>query len=313
MKNGRNTERHLRYRIMGLVHVGRLKPGDPLPSIRQVARETGVDHRAVAHAYRVLAEEGLVEVRRGAGVYLAWVEASPAASEMAGWLTELLHEAWSRGVARADLASLVERCASRHVRCACVESNEDHMVAVGAELEETFSLDVDRVMVSPAPGPEAIPASALAAADLVVTTVFHGAAVRAAAAAAGKPCVVVTVNPEVTTDLDRRLAAGLTTVVIADPRFSARAEAYLEVTAHRGRIRFVRVDQLGDPAIAPVDLRSEEVLITRAARRRLGLGEHHLVAFAPPFVSPGSAREICAAGVGLAFPAASAEPAARRA
>src|SRR4051812_23472079 len=68
--NGEATEQHLRYLIVGLLHVGRLRRGDPLPSIRAVARDFGADHRAVAAAYRVLEAEGLVEIRPGAGVYL---------------------------------------------------------------------------------------------------------------------------------------------------------------------------------------------------------------------------------------------------
>jgi DNA-binding transcriptional regulator YhcF (GntR family) len=56
--NGEQVERHLRYQIVGLLHVGRLKRGVPLPSIRGVARSLGVDHRLVAGAYRALEAEG---------------------------------------------------------------------------------------------------------------------------------------------------------------------------------------------------------------------------------------------------------------
>ena len=39
--NSEQVERHIRYRITGLLHVGRLKPGDLLPSIRSLAKEIG--------------------------------------------------------------------------------------------------------------------------------------------------------------------------------------------------------------------------------------------------------------------------------
>lgn len=294
MKNGEHPERHLRYLILGLLHVGRLKPGDPLPSIRQVARDTGADHRAVANAYRVLEEEGLVEIRPGAGVYLAGEEGAGAVqSGTAQWLTGLLLEGWSRRIARAEVGRLVERCAASRVACACVESNEDHMVAVAAELEEDFSLEVARVLVSPAAGAGAIPREALASADVVVTTVFHAPAVRAAAARAGKPCVVVSTNPRFAAEVSRMLLRGDVTAVLVDPRFSARASAYLDVTSHRGHVRFVRVDQLGGAEAGPVDLRSETTLVTRAARRLLRLPDYHLVPSPPTFISPESARELC--------------------
>jgi hypothetical protein len=238
-----------------------------------------------------------VEIRPGAGVFLASdVSAGALHGEVEGWLSGVLLEGWSRGIARADLGRLVERCTTTEVRCACVESNEDHMVAVSAELEESFSLGVRPVMVSPAPGAP-VPRVELEEADLVVTTVFHAAAVRAAAAEAGKPCVVLRVEPRFAACVAQRLHASETTGVIADPRYSARGSAFLDVTPHRGQVRFVLVDELG--AGAPVDLHSDSTLITRAARRRLGLPEYHLVPPPPGYISAESARELFHAIVAL--------------
>jgi len=291
MENGDSPERHLRHLILGLLHVGRLRPGDSLPSIRQVAKETGADHRAVAAAYRVLEAEGLVEIRPGSGVYLAGEGGGAAiGNETARWVSGVMMEAWSRRIARADVGALVERCAASPVRCACIESNEDHMVAVAAELEGDFSLEVRPVMVSPSADGASVPREALASADLVVTTVFHAAAGRAAAAAAGKPCIVVTLNPQFAAELSRRLAGRDVTAICADPRFVDRGAAYLDVTPHRGQVRFVTVDELGRRG--PLDPGSDGVLITRAARRRLGLEDHHYIPSPPTFISPESAREL---------------------
>lgn len=294
--NSEQVQRHLRYRLIGLLHVERLKRGDLLPSIRGIAKELGADHRAVAGAYRALEREGLVEIRPGSGVYLAG-DASTGAleSETGRWLSSVLLEGWSRGISRVEVASLVDRCAGSTVRCACIESNEDHMAAVRAELARDFSLDVQPLLVSPAADADTVPAHALDAADLVVTTVFHGAAGRAAAARAGKPCVVISLNPAFAAEVNRRLAGAEVTAVIADPRFGARAAAYMDVTPHRGRVRVVLVDDLDEH----LDLQSEQVLVTLAARQRLGLPEYHLVPPPPPYISPASARALTEAVVDL--------------
>lgn len=290
--NSSQVERHLRYQIIGLLHVGRLKRGDLLPSIRGLARELGADHRAVAGAYRALQAEGLVEIRPGSGVYLAADgEARGLQSETGRWLSTVLLDGWSRRLPRSALASLVEQCAASRVRCACVESNEDHMVSIAAELQADFSLEVEAVLVSPSADADAIPVRSIAAADLVVTTIFHGDAVRAAAARAGKPCVLVSLNPQFAAAINQLLSGREVTAVIADPRFGARARAYLDVTPHRGRVRLVLVDELDDLR-EPVDLESDAVLLTRAARRRLGLPDHHLVPSPPTYISPASAREL---------------------
>lgn len=46
---------------------GQLAPGMPLPPVRRVALELGVHFNTVAEAYRQLAAEGWLEVKRGRG------------------------------------------------------------------------------------------------------------------------------------------------------------------------------------------------------------------------------------------------------
>ena len=49
-----------------LVH-GAFKPGDRLPTVRQLAIDLAVHHNTVAQAYRLLAEEGWLDLRRHRG------------------------------------------------------------------------------------------------------------------------------------------------------------------------------------------------------------------------------------------------------
>jgi GntR family transcriptional regulator len=49
-----------------LVH-GAFKPGDRLPTVRQLAIDLTVHHNTVAQAYRLLAEEGWLDLRRHRG------------------------------------------------------------------------------------------------------------------------------------------------------------------------------------------------------------------------------------------------------
>ena len=44
-----------------------LKAGDELPSVRRVATDLGVHFNTVAEAYRMLAEEGWIDLRHGKG------------------------------------------------------------------------------------------------------------------------------------------------------------------------------------------------------------------------------------------------------
>lgn len=51
--------------------LGTLRPGDPLPSIRQLAAELRVNPNTVAQAYRELEREGTVFVQRGQGTFVS--------------------------------------------------------------------------------------------------------------------------------------------------------------------------------------------------------------------------------------------------
>ncbi|MGA2219407.1 MAG: GntR family transcriptional regulator [Terracidiphilus sp.] len=45
----------------------RMKPGQPLPTVRRLAMELGVHFNTVAQAYRELAEEGWLDLKHGRG------------------------------------------------------------------------------------------------------------------------------------------------------------------------------------------------------------------------------------------------------
>ncbi len=53
--------------LRALLVAGSFKPGDRLPTVRQLAVDLGVNHNTVAQAYRLLAEERWVELRRHHG------------------------------------------------------------------------------------------------------------------------------------------------------------------------------------------------------------------------------------------------------
>jgi len=53
------------------VATGRLRPGDRLPSVRELARELVINPNTIARAYRELEVEGVTLSRRGAGTFIA--------------------------------------------------------------------------------------------------------------------------------------------------------------------------------------------------------------------------------------------------
>ena len=62
--------RQLRDRVVAMILDGILKEGDPLPSVRTVAAEYRVNPLTVLKGYQQLVDEGLVETRRGRGMFI---------------------------------------------------------------------------------------------------------------------------------------------------------------------------------------------------------------------------------------------------
>jgi GntR family transcriptional regulator len=57
--------------IRRLIASGALPPGTTLPSVRQLGSDLGVNLNTIARAYRLLEDEGFLEIRDRAGVSVA--------------------------------------------------------------------------------------------------------------------------------------------------------------------------------------------------------------------------------------------------
>jgi GntR family transcriptional regulator len=85
--------RQLRDRGVHMILDGVLKEGDPLPSVRNVAAEFRVNPLTVLKAYQQLVDEGLVEMKRGLGMF---VKAGARELLLKGEREKFLAKEWPR-------------------------------------------------------------------------------------------------------------------------------------------------------------------------------------------------------------------------
>ena len=85
--------RQLRDQTVHMILDGVLKEGDPLPSVRNVAAEFRVNPLTVLKAYQQLADEQLVEKKRGLGMF---VTTGARGLLLSGERQKFLSEEWPR-------------------------------------------------------------------------------------------------------------------------------------------------------------------------------------------------------------------------
>ncbi len=85
--------RQIRDRVVAMILDGVLEEGDPLPSVRNVAAEYRVNPLTVLKGYQQLVDEGLVETRRGLGMF---INAGARNLLLQGERQKFLGEEWPR-------------------------------------------------------------------------------------------------------------------------------------------------------------------------------------------------------------------------
>jgi GntR family transcriptional regulator len=97
--------------LRAMLVAGEFEPGDQLPTVRQLAVDLSVHHNTVAEAYRVLAAEGWLELRRGRGAkVLGRLTPEPSTESREKFrqsLRELVAKAITDGVPGTAIASLM--------------------------------------------------------------------------------------------------------------------------------------------------------------------------------------------------------------
>jgi GntR family transcriptional regulator len=111
--------------VRGLTAAGVLRPGDQLPTLRQMAGEAGINFNTVARAYRLLDAAGVISTEHGRGTYaVARLPSRRARQARLRALDQLAHdtlaEAGRLGYGLQDVQAALSRTASGKRRSAKV-------------------------------------------------------------------------------------------------------------------------------------------------------------------------------------------------
>lgn len=110
----RPVYRQIVEEVQRCVAVGIMKAEEPLPAARMLAKELKVNINTVQHAYKILAVEGTVHVKRGLGTF---VSPAPKENRQRQGLTarriaeKALREAFRHGILASDLIAALREIA----------------------------------------------------------------------------------------------------------------------------------------------------------------------------------------------------------
>ncbi|HWP34749.1 MAG TPA: GntR family transcriptional regulator [Thermodesulfobacteriota bacterium] len=185
-----SIQRQLATQLLHLIRSGSLKPGERLPTVRELAGYLRINHNTVALAYRELEAQGLVRVEQGRGTFVTEAAVAPDADRHAA-AAAAIREAFERcralGVtveefleAAAAVAQLGAPAAAPAVHLLLVECNGSDLDWIAEVLAPEIPARLSRALVEDlgrraAGGPEGAAGGreGLADVDLVVTTFFH--------------------------------------------------------------------------------------------------------------------------------------------
>jgi DNA-binding transcriptional regulator YhcF (GntR family) len=270
---------------MTSLHLGRLRPGDRVASVRRLADITGLNRKTVHRAYAALAKEGFLDVRPGAGTFVA-PAADPHRSQDA-----LMHavnicrgEARSLGLSSSAFADFIHGALNGGLQglpIVVAECNHEQIEMIGRDVRSGLGVDARPVLLEEL---VANPTAALAGAWGVVTTDCHRAEVEAATRTVGLPVYRVALDAEFPQAIIRWARSRDVVLAVADERFTGVFLRFLgqlgappEVIA---RVRIVPPSRLraalraaGDDAVVLVS-----PLVHREVESKLPIQARHLAA-----------------------------------
>jgi DNA-binding transcriptional regulator YhcF (GntR family) len=172
---------------------GQIEPGEKLPSVRELARRLKLHHNTVAAAYGDLADRGLIDTKRGSGIYASKrsrVAPPDEAHEIDELIASFLELARARGFSikaiREAVRVWLDRQPPDHVLI--VEPAPDIRAILEHEIATALDCRVEAASLDALTDPSALEGA------LLVTSFYHAGSVRDRVGPT-TPLVTISLNP----------------------------------------------------------------------------------------------------------------------
>jgi len=225
-QKGTLFDQALQQLLTGL-HTGKLRPGDRLPSVRQMAIRNRINNKTAFSIYQRLKEEGYVELRTGSGAYVSERERVD------------LDEAYCLAVLRLFRSNLLQASRLRldqhqyaelleiflagsntsPARLAVIECNEEQVNLFAREISDHLDAHVYPLLLNQLERSNRKSAKVMAQVDYFATTDYHFKAVAKSAAKYQKKVLKLRLNPVFLPGLVSAAQRGKVLMVVSNTDF----------------------------------------------------------------------------------------------
>jgi DNA-binding transcriptional regulator YhcF (GntR family) len=227
-KNHKNTLfEQAREQLITALHMGKLRAGDRLPSVRQMSQRGGINLKTAFSIYQRLKEEGYIELRVGSGAYVADVDRADLDQAYCLSIFQLIksnlsaasHLKLDPGQYHRHVESFVERSRLASMQVTVVECNEEQVNLFAYEISNRLNARVFPILLDQLERPDRRAARMLWRTDYFATTDYHFKQVRELAARYEKKILQLRLNAAFLPELIAAARRGRVLMVVSNTSF----------------------------------------------------------------------------------------------
>ncbi len=194
----------IKHQLTAALHMGELKTGHRLPTVRALARALQINPKTTLKIYHRLEQEGLIEIRVGSGVRVGAADKKQFEysyfSSLVAMVNRHLDDARRLQFSPEDylnlLQELVDHRKRRRISCLVVECNTEQIRLFASEIASRTGVTTHPVLVTDLLSNNRRAASLLSKASFLITTDFHWDDVKRIAKQHQKVPLKIRLKPE---------------------------------------------------------------------------------------------------------------------
>jgi DNA-binding transcriptional regulator YhcF (GntR family) len=255
--------------IISCLYTGKLREGDRLPTIRQMAEDLGVNYKTVQKIYNRLQQEGYVEVNRGSGAFIRRQKESEFEELRRKAISNLIKDALDRanrlGLSPEKFAALLDNyiAPSQHKTLSCVVvDDEEEALVFSKELQRRLGINAQPVPLALLEENENALFAKVRGIEYFLTTSWHLEQVRKYAFTHHKKVLEIKPNPQIYQEILKEVQTRNVAVVVQDARtIHASMEVFMNIY-HPSTTKKFFISPIGDKEQLQAMLDEAELIYT---------------------------------------------------